>query len=226
MELIWVAIYCVKFCYLAQFKFYKPPYAYVNATLTAYYWVAVGCCSVGFVFTIIQPIVLCRMPDKCAYTDGSNTRPWEFAITAIDIVTDVIVVSIPALLIQMTHIVRVETVANFVFKSLSICNIVVAATRLALQYNTKDHRNDRIQYVSVAFLLVVEATVAIVMAAISGYRIVFLRRLAEWRQRKAAKATRLTVRHPTAAGELQAESTKATDQQDGSLSNLPILSNT
>ena len=59
IELIWIAIYCVKFCYLAQFKFYKPPYAYVVMELTRYYWAVIGFCSVGFMFTIVQPIALC-----------------------------------------------------------------------------------------------------------------------------------------------------------------------
>lgn len=58
-ELIWIAIYCVKFCYLAQFKFYKPPYAYVVVALTRYYWAVISLCSVGFFFTIVQPIALC-----------------------------------------------------------------------------------------------------------------------------------------------------------------------
>lgn len=59
IELAWIAIYCVKFCYLAQFKFYKPPYAYVDVALTRYYWAVIGFCSVGFLFTMVQPIALC-----------------------------------------------------------------------------------------------------------------------------------------------------------------------
>lgn len=60
IELLWICIYCVKFCFLAQFKFHKPPYAYISVHLTRYYWVAVGTSTVGFLFTVIQPIVLCR----------------------------------------------------------------------------------------------------------------------------------------------------------------------
>ncbi|KAF2689898.1 hypothetical protein K458DRAFT_96349 [Lentithecium fluviatile CBS 122367] len=42
VELLWVTIYSVKICFLAQFKFFKPPYAYVNVHLTRYYWATVG----------------------------------------------------------------------------------------------------------------------------------------------------------------------------------------
>jgi hypothetical protein len=62
MEMLWIAIYCVKLCFLAQFKFYKPPYAYVNVHLTRHYWATVCLCSTGFLFTLSQPIVLCPNP--------------------------------------------------------------------------------------------------------------------------------------------------------------------
>ncbi|KAF2449203.1 hypothetical protein P171DRAFT_350975 [Karstenula rhodostoma CBS 690.94] len=202
IELIWIAIYCVKFCYLTQFKFYKPPYAYVVVALTRYYWAVVGLCSIGFLFTIVQPIVLCASKGQCRYVDGADTRSWENAVTVTDIVTDVLVMSIPILLVHMANHVRSYTIANFVFKSLSIFNIVVAATRLAIQY---DFTVGRIRYVSVTFLLVIEATVALIMVSISGYRVVFLDFLMKWEREKTDQTTCLTVhqgRHPkaTAAG--------------------------
>jgi hypothetical protein len=130
----------------------------------------------------------------------------------------------------MANHIRSYTIANLVFKSLSIFSIGVAATRLALQY---DSTADRIRYVSVTFLLVVEATVALIMVSISGYRVVFLNLLAEWEREQATNSTRLTVRqgrHPTATaagrGGHQADSAKPSHQQDGSLSDLPMLSTT
>ncbi|KAK7186394.1 hypothetical protein PSPO01_07351 [Paraphaeosphaeria sporulosa] len=203
IELIWVAIYCVKFCYLAQFKFYKPPYA------------------VGFLFTLVQPIVLCTTRGKCRYIDGLDTRSWEIAVTVIDIVTDVLVMSIPMLLVHMANHVRPYTIANFVFKSLSIFSVVVAATRLALQY---DSTVGRIRYVSVTFLLVIEATIALIMVSISGYRVVFLDFLSEWERRKTTHSTRLTVRqgrHRTATaaggGGGEADNAKPSQPRAGSL---------
>ena len=59
IELLWIAIYCVKFCFLVQFKFHKPPYAYVSKRLTRYYWTSVGICTMALLFTLIQPIILC-----------------------------------------------------------------------------------------------------------------------------------------------------------------------
>lgn len=135
--------------------------------------------------------------------------------------------SIPILLVHMANHVRSYTIANLVFKSLSIFNIVVAATRLAIQY---DSTAGRIRYVSVTFLLVIEATLALIMVSISGYRVVFLDFLTEWEREKTMRPLRLTVRQerlPTAAGGGGDEEGSAKpSQQDGSLSDLPMLSTT
>lgn len=62
IEMLWISIYCVKFCFLAQFKFHKPPYAYISVHLTRYFWASIIICSAAFLFTIIHPIVLCPSP--------------------------------------------------------------------------------------------------------------------------------------------------------------------
>jgi hypothetical protein len=123
----------------------------------------------------------------------------------------------------MANHIRSYTIANLIFKSLSIFSIVVAATRLALQY---DSTADRIRYVSVTFLLVVEATIALIMVSVSGYRVVFLDFLAEWKRGNVMNSTRLTVRHgrhPTAD---EGASAEPSHQPTGSLSDLPMLSTT
>jgi hypothetical protein len=62
IEMLWITIYSVKFCFLAQFKFHKAPYAYVSVHLTRYYWASVGACGIGFLFTLAQPIIVCPRP--------------------------------------------------------------------------------------------------------------------------------------------------------------------
>jgi hypothetical protein len=85
----------------------------------------------------------------------------------------------------MANFNRLQTIINASFKGLSVFNIVVAATRLGLQYDRSAHRTD---YATVTFLLVVEASVALVMASISSYRIVLLDYLAERRFRHQTTA--------------------------------------
>ena len=59
IELLWVAIYCVKASFLVQFKFHKPLYAYVSPRLTRHYWATIAVCGSAFLFTTVVPIVLC-----------------------------------------------------------------------------------------------------------------------------------------------------------------------
>ena len=102
----------------------------------------------------------------------------------------------PMLLVYMSNTVRSHTIVNLIFKSLSIFNIVVAASRLALQ---SDSGVLHVEYVTVVFLLVVEATTAVSMAGISGYRVLVLEGLAARQRKKATQPTHLIVRRPTAA---------------------------
>ncbi|KAF2874263.1 hypothetical protein BDV95DRAFT_487300 [Massariosphaeria phaeospora] len=171
IELLWIAIYAVKFCFLAQFKFHKPPYAYVSLHLTRYYWSCIGICTAAFLFTVAQPIILCPNNGKCLYFQQSDTIAWEIAVTAVDILTDLLVISIPLLLIHMAHFTRSYTIINASFKSLSIFTIAIAATRLAIQINAS---HQRINYLPMTFWLSVEASLAIIMASISSYRVPIL----------------------------------------------------
>jgi hypothetical protein len=59
IEMFWVVVYCVKLCFLAQFKFHKSLYAYVSMHLTRHYWGSVGICLIALIFTLVQPVILC-----------------------------------------------------------------------------------------------------------------------------------------------------------------------
>ena len=61
LEMLWSAIFSVKFAYLANFKFHKPPYKYVSGNLTRYYWFVAFFCALDFIFTLIAQavVVLC-----------------------------------------------------------------------------------------------------------------------------------------------------------------------
>ncbi|KAF2465613.1 uncharacterized protein BDR25DRAFT_239503 [Lindgomyces ingoldianus] len=181
--MLWTTIYCVKFCFLAQFKFHKPPYAYVSKHLTRYYWSSIGICSAAVLVTLIQPIILCPNSDRCRYFRDASTVSLEMTVTALDIITDIFVISIPISLIYMANFTRLHTIINACFKCLSIFPIVVATARLALQYRAET-RN--INYIWVTFLLVVEAATAMIMASISSYRVVIIDYLAERRMRRGA----------------------------------------
>ncbi|KAF2193418.1 hypothetical protein K469DRAFT_550645 [Zopfia rhizophila CBS 207.26] len=217
--------YSVKFCFLAQFKFYKPPYAFISVYLTRYYWTAIGLCTAAFLFSLVQPIVLCSTAGNCRYLQTTNTVVLETLITALDIMADLFVTSIPVLLICMAHFTRSQTIINVSFKSLSIVALAIAATRLAVQYGS---RNQRIDYVLTVFLLVVEAAVAIIMASISSYRVLVIDHLAERRMKRGNEEQRKTQKfgtrpRPTSPRDRTRLSECDSDALVDSLSELPMV---
>jgi hypothetical protein len=122
-----------------------------------------------------------------------------------------VVLSIPTLLIHMANLTRSYTMINCSFKSLSIFAVVVAATRLAVQYDTQTHR---IQYTILVFLLVIETAVAIIMASVSSYRVVVLDHIAE--RRNKASAPLQTKAHSTwCVGRSHQEPNELHFHQDG-----------
>jgi hypothetical protein len=64
IDMLWVAIYSVKLCFLAQFKFHKPPYAYVSVHLTRYYWFCIAFTGLSFAVSIAEPIIVCPSAGK------------------------------------------------------------------------------------------------------------------------------------------------------------------
>lgn len=62
IELLWLCIYTIKASILAQFRFHKPPFAYVSIHLTRLYWAVVILSSLAFAFTLAVPIMLCPTP--------------------------------------------------------------------------------------------------------------------------------------------------------------------
>lgn len=75
------------------------------------------------------------------------------------------------LLVRMANFGRPKAIINAAFEGLSIVNIAISSTRLALQYYA---RTKRICYIAVTLWLTVEAAVAIIMASISSYRVIAL----------------------------------------------------
>ncbi|CAI6326602.1 unnamed protein product [Periconia digitata] len=112
IELLWIVIYCVKLCFLTQFKLYRPPYAYVNANLTKFYWATTMICTGALVWTILVPVILCPNP----------------------------VISFPVFLIRLAKLPRPQALIDGGFKTLSLFAMIVAAMRLSYQYDTETKR--------------------------------------------------------------------------------------
>ncbi|CBY00428.1 predicted protein [Plenodomus lingam JN3] len=158
--------------FLVQSKFYKPLYAYVSPNLTRYYWASVGMCGVGFFFTLIITIVLCPHPEYCRHTALQDTLPWEITLSTLDILTDLLVISIPVSLACLANFTLSNAIINTLFKSLSVFPIIITVCRTIFQIN-KEKR--QINYLILALWLAIEAAVAVIMGSVSSYRTVVLK---------------------------------------------------
>ncbi|KAF2200384.1 hypothetical protein GQ43DRAFT_76812 [Delitschia confertaspora ATCC 74209] len=168
LDMAWIAIYCVKFAFIASFKFHKPPYAYVSAHLTRYYWFIVGGCVTTFILTLVGQAVVCPgAAENCPFLDSFGQTVLGMLITGLDIMTDIFVVSIPALVIQMAHMTKSQTAIYATFRCLSVFMIAIGISRLVIQYDAQNHR---INYIWSAFWLFMEAAIALIMASISSWR--------------------------------------------------------
>lgn len=172
IELLWLTLYLVKASFLVQSKFYKPLYAYVSPNLTRYYWASVGMCGVGFFFTLIITIVLCPHPEYCRHTALQDTLPWEITLSTLDILTDLLVISIPVSLACLANFTLSNAIINTLFKSLSVFPIIITVCRTIFQIN-KEKR--QINYLILALWLAIEAAVAVIMGSVSSYRTVVLK---------------------------------------------------
>jgi hypothetical protein len=170
LEMFWITIYCVKFSYISSFKFHKPLYASVSPSLTRYYWCSTAVCAAILPFTLVGQVLVCPGLEHCTYMGRTSRVFLEMFLTGLDIITDILVISIPAILIQMTQMTRHQTAMHAGFKCLSVFMIAVGITRLVLQYNSHTRRIDHIW---AAFLLFIEAAVALIMASITSWRKVF-----------------------------------------------------
>lgn len=92
----------------------------------------------------------------------------------------------------MANFTLTRAAINTSFKSLSIFTVVIAACRLAFQYNADVHRVD---YTALTFWLVAEVAIAVIMASISSYRIVVIDHLLDGHAQHDSGTTLLKVRH-------------------------------
>jgi|SRR5690242_13914940 len=79
----------------------------------------------------------------------------------------------------MANFTLTRAIINTAFKSLSVCIVAIAATRLAILC---DARSQDLNYTTIIFWLVVEAAIALIAASVSSYRVIVLDYLCE-RQR-------------------------------------------
>ncbi|PVI05780.1 hypothetical protein DM02DRAFT_684190 [Periconia macrospinosa] len=167
---LWTATFAVKFSFLA---FFRPLVESVNKRIRIYFWVVVGLTLISWMFVISEPFILCphfgrKSMKKCAF-DREKYFSLTGFVTALDAVTDLMIVIIPILVLRQSKMKLRQKAAIGSFFCLSLVMIATALIRVS-----KMPGPSAIDTPYEIFWQYMEASIAILMASLTAYRSMFL----------------------------------------------------
>ncbi|KAI1123653.1 hypothetical protein F5Y10DRAFT_285829 [Nemania abortiva] len=173
LALTWTTPYAVKGCFLA---FMRPLVWHISRGVNWYYWFIVAFCIISWSFVMTEPIIICPYfgagAVKCFFSTGSNTRifPLTVLVNVLDILSDIMVVSIPIIVLRNSLLSRSTKFGVAVFLCLSIFMVIFAIIRVS-GYYYKGHGN----YVWEFFWQQAECATAVTAASITAFRTLFVK---------------------------------------------------
>ncbi|PVI03951.1 hypothetical protein DM02DRAFT_611901 [Periconia macrospinosa] len=170
LALLWTATFAVKFSFLAFF------WQLVEAVdnIRKYYWFVVVATFVSWLFVIAEPFILCHKfgmeSVQCSYS-YSDTLYFSMTglVTALDCLTDLMIVSIPILVLRQSTMKLRQKAAIGSFLCLSIIMIALAITRASKMAGVVA---TDIPYEM--FFQYLEAAVALLTASLTAFRTFFV----------------------------------------------------
>lgn len=167
LALAWTAIFSVKFCFLALFRLLIRQ---VSKKLTVYYWCVVGFTVTTWAFLVSEGFILC--PYFGAETAKCLPEPPRVLslaltsfITILDIFTDIMIISIPILLLRKAQMKDSQKLVLSAFLCLSVAMIMAAITRLS-GYRL----NGVLDLTWGIFWQYLEACIAVIMGSVTAFR--------------------------------------------------------
>ncbi|KAI0171236.1 hypothetical protein BJ166DRAFT_217121 [Pestalotiopsis sp. NC0098] len=173
LALVWTTTFAVKGCFLA---FMRPLVWNISRTVNWYYWFIVIFCVISWAFVIVDPFIICpyfgldAVQCFASTVDEKKTLGLTVFVTVIDIVSDIMVVSIPIIILRGSFLSRSTKFGLAVFLCLSIFMAVCAVIRIA-GFHYKGLEDDTWEF----FWQQVEGAVAVMMASITAFRTLFVK---------------------------------------------------
>ncbi|KAI0479831.1 hypothetical protein F4859DRAFT_529965 [Xylaria cf. heliscus] len=132
LVLAWTATFSVKFSFLAFFK----QMIFRVDRIRYYYWSVVVFTVISYLFLVGEAFILChewRLESLKCFDASKNLLYVSFTglITGLDVLTDILIVSIPIILLRRTNIRTSQKAGLGVFLCLSIVMISFALTRVS-----------------------------------------------------------------------------------------------
>ncbi|KAK3372169.1 hypothetical protein B0H63DRAFT_527027 [Podospora didyma] len=173
LALIWTTTYAVKGCFLA---FMRPLVWHISRGMNWYYWFICGFTAVSWAFAVSDPFIICPYfgfeAIKCftSTVDSKLTVGLTALVTVLDILTDLMVVSLPIIVLRGSQLSRSTKFGLAIFLCLSIFMVVCAITRMA-GFHYKGVEDDTYEF----FWQHAEGAVAVMMASITAFRTLFVK---------------------------------------------------
>ncbi|KAI1498935.1 hypothetical protein F5X99DRAFT_420218 [Biscogniauxia marginata] len=173
LALIWTTTFAVKGCFLA---FMRPLVWHISRTVNWYYWFIVVFCIISWAFVIADPFIICPYfgvdAMKCfsSTVDGKKTLGLTALVTVLDILSDIMVVSLPIIVLRGSFLSRSTKFGLVIFLCLSIFMAICAIVRIA-GFHYKGLEDDTWEF----FWQHTEGAVAVMMASITAFRTLFVK---------------------------------------------------
>ncbi|KAI1646875.1 uncharacterized protein F4817DRAFT_316277 [Daldinia loculata] len=173
LALIWTTTFAVKGCFLA---FMRPLVWHISRRVNWYYWFIAGFCILSWAFVVSEPFIVCPYFGlegiKCfsSTIDEKKTLGLVALVTVLDILSDIMVVSIPIIILRGSFLSRSTKFGLAIFLCLSIFMVICAIVRLA-GFHYKGLEDDTWEF----FWQHIEGAVSVIMASITAFRTLFVK---------------------------------------------------
>ncbi|GAP92701.2 hypothetical protein SAMD00023353_9600070 [Rosellinia necatrix] len=172
LALIWTTTYAVKGCFLA---FMRPLVWHISRGVNWYYWFIGVFSVISWAFVVAEPFIICPYFGVDAIQCFNSTVNEKKSIgltalvTTLDILSDIMVVSLPIIVLKNSFLNRSTKFGLAIFLCLSIFMAILAIVRISGFYY-KSLEDDIWEF----FWQQTEGAVAVMMASITAFRTLFV----------------------------------------------------
>ncbi|KAI0850263.1 hypothetical protein F5Y00DRAFT_268414 [Daldinia vernicosa] len=174
LALIWTTTFAVKGCFLA---FMRPLVWHISRRVNWYYWFITVFCILSWAFVVSEPFIVCPYFGlegrvKCFNwtIDDKKTLGLTALVTVLDILSDLMVLSIPIIVLRGSFLSRSTKFGLAIFLCLSIFMVICAIVRIA-GFHYRGLEDDTWEF----FWQHNEGAVSVMMASITAFRTLFVK---------------------------------------------------
>ncbi|KAI1347201.1 hypothetical protein F5Y01DRAFT_329946 [Xylaria sp. FL0043] len=173
LALIWTTTYAVKACFLV---FMLPLIWHISRGVNWYYWSIVIFSIISWAFVVAEPFIICPYfgvdAIQCfnSTVNEKKTVGLTALVTVLDIASDIMVVSLPIIILKKSLLNRSTKFGLAIFLCLSIFMAAVAIVRISGFYY-RGLEDDIWEF----FWQQTEGAVAVMMASITAFRTLFVK---------------------------------------------------